>query len=85
VAHAAATLTIVLTQNRVLQQPTPTFLVVHFNDMATALDPGERHARFISWAEKNGITINGITPAKFTGRGMGIVAAKDLKVYITSP
>lgn len=52
--------------------------------MATALDPGERHTLFISWAEENGIIINGVAPAKFSGRGMGIVAAKDLKVYITS-
>lgn len=48
--------------------------------MATALDPGEEHTLFIDWAEKNGVEINGVAPAKFVGRGMGIVAAKDLKV-----
>jgi hypothetical protein len=45
-----------------------------------ALDPGEEHTRFVEWASKNGVDINGIAPAKFVGRGMGIVAAKDLKV-----
>lgn len=50
--------------------------------MTPALDPGEEHTRFVEWAEKNGVTINGIAPAKFVDRGMGIVAARDLKVSI---
>lgn len=48
--------------------------------MAAALSPGEQHTKFVAWAEDNGVTINGITPAKFIDRGMGIVAAKDIKV-----
>ncbi|KAF2648297.1 SET domain-containing protein [Lophiostoma macrostomum CBS 122681] len=44
-----------------------------------ALDPGQEHARFVSWAEKNGVTIDGVAPARFVGRGIGIVAARDLK------
>jgi hypothetical protein len=48
--------------------------------MAAALDPGEEHTRFVEWASENGVKINGVAPAKFVGRGMGIVAAKDLKV-----
>jgi hypothetical protein len=48
--------------------------------MAAALDPGEEHTKFVSWAEDNGVDINGIAPARFVGRGMGIVAAKDIKV-----
>ena len=48
--------------------------------MAAALSPGEDHTRFVEWAENNGVDINGIAPAQFVGRGMGIVAAKDLKV-----
>ncbi|KAF1958636.1 SET domain-containing protein [Byssothecium circinans] len=47
--------------------------------MAAALDPGEEHTQFVDWAQANGVTINGIAPAKFVNRGMGIVAAKDLK------
>lgn len=45
-----------------------------------ALDPGEEHTRFTEWAKRNGVQINGVAPAKFVDRGMGIVAAKDLKV-----
>jgi hypothetical protein len=48
--------------------------------MKPALDPGEGHTKFVEWAENNGVTIDGIAPAKFVDRGMGIVAAKDLKV-----
>ncbi|KAF2709686.1 SET domain-containing protein [Pleomassaria siparia CBS 279.74] len=47
--------------------------------MAAALIPSESHTRFVDWAEKNGVEINGIAPAKFVGSGMGIVAARDLK------
>lgn len=47
--------------------------------MTVALDPGEQHTKFIAWAEDHGVTINGIAPAKFVDRGMGIVAAKDIK------
>ncbi|KAH7405726.1 hypothetical protein DE146DRAFT_609344 [Phaeosphaeria sp. MPI-PUGE-AT-0046c] len=48
--------------------------------MTAALDPGEQHTKFVSWAEANGVEIDGIAPASFVGRGMGIVAAKDIKV-----
>jgi hypothetical protein len=48
--------------------------------MAAALDPGEQHTKFIDWAKSNGVDINGIAPARFSGRGMGIVAAKHIKV-----
>ena len=48
--------------------------------MAAALDPGEEHTKFVEWAENNGVTINGIAPARFVDRGMGIVAARDLEV-----
>lgn len=48
--------------------------------MVLALDPGEKHTKFVSWAEANGVEIDGIAPAKFVDRGMGIVAAKNIKV-----
>jgi hypothetical protein len=51
--------------------------------MAAALNPGEEHTEFVAWAEDNGVEINGIAPAKFVDRGMGIVAAKDIKVSFT--
>ncbi|KAH7078619.1 hypothetical protein FB567DRAFT_534308 [Paraphoma chrysanthemicola] len=47
--------------------------------MAAALNPGEEHTKFVTWAEENGVQIDGIAPAKFVDRGMGIVAAKDVK------
>ena len=50
------------------------------NSMTPALDPGEEHTKFVAWSEQNGVTINGIAPAKFVDRGMGIVAAHDLRV-----
>ncbi|KZM23298.1 uncharacterized protein EKO05_0004501 [Ascochyta rabiei] len=49
------------------------------NNMTAALDPGEEHASFVEWARGHGVTINGIAPAKFVDRGMGIVAARDLE------
>jgi hypothetical protein len=51
--------------------------------MAAALDPGEQHTKFVAWAEDHGVSINGIAPASFVDRGMGIVAAKDIKVSRT--
>jgi hypothetical protein len=50
------------------------------NNMAAALDPGEEHTKFVEWSENNGVTINGIAPARFVDRGMGIVAARELEV-----
>lgn len=51
--------------------------------MTAALDPGENHTRFVEWAEANGVEINGIAPARFVDRGVGIVAAHDIKVSPT--
>jgi hypothetical protein len=60
-----------------------TFIVYSSGVMATmaaALDPGEQHAEFVAWAEGNGVEINNVAPARFVDRGMGIVAANDIKV-----
>lgn len=46
---------------------------------AAALDPGEEHTRFVQWAEQKGVEINKVAPARFVDRGMGIVAASDIK------
>ena len=51
--------------------------------MTAALDPGEQHTQFVDWAKFNGVEIDGIASARFSGRGMGIVAAKDIKVSPT--
>ncbi|OCK79513.1 SET domain-containing protein [Lepidopterella palustris CBS 459.81] len=47
--------------------------------MAAVLSPGEAHDVFIKWAKEQGIEMNGVAPATFVGRGIGIVAARDLK------
>ena len=52
----------------------------HTDIMAAALPPGEQHEFFIKWANKQGIEMNGVALAKFAGRGIGIVAARDLIV-----
>ncbi|KAF2021586.1 SET domain-containing protein [Aaosphaeria arxii CBS 175.79] len=44
-----------------------------------ALNPGDEHDRFVAWASDHGVEVDGIAPAKFVGRGMGIVAARDIK------
>ncbi|KAH7381565.1 hypothetical protein BKA66DRAFT_441980 [Pyrenochaeta sp. MPI-SDFR-AT-0127] len=49
--------------------------------MAAALDPGEQHTKFMAWAEEHGVTINGVAPAQFVDRGMGIVAARDIEDF----
>ncbi|GME35689.1 set domain-containing protein [Neofusicoccum parvum] len=45
-----------------------------------APSPGPEHERFISWAKDQlGVTIDGVTPAKLPGRGLGVLATKPLK------
>jgi len=43
---------------------------------------GEKHDRFTQWAKERGVKINGVAPARFPGRGLGIAAKKDIKVQI---
>jgi hypothetical protein len=38
------------------------------------------HEKFTDWAIEKGVKINGIRPHRFEGRGLGIIAEKDLKV-----
>ncbi|KAE9372392.1 SET domain-containing protein [Stipitochalara longipes BDJ] len=37
------------------------------------------HEKFTEWAIEKGVKINGIRPHRFEGRGLGIIADKDLK------
>ncbi|KAK7731359.1 hypothetical protein SLS57_001298 [Botryosphaeria dothidea] len=42
--------------------------------------PGPEHEHFISWAKDQlGVTIDGVTPTKLPGRGLGVLATKPLK------
>jgi len=40
----------------------------------------EKHIEFTKWVITQGVTINGIAAHKFPGRGLGIIAEKNLKV-----
>ena len=42
------------------------------------------HEHFTEWATEKGVEINGIRPHRFEGRGLGIIAEKDLKVRAIS-
>jgi len=42
------------------------------------------HGKFTEWAIEKGVKINGIRPHRFEGRGLGIIAEKDLKVRANS-
>jgi hypothetical protein len=41
------------------------------------------HNKFTEWAIEKGVKINGIKPHRFEGRGLGIIAEKDLEVRRT--
>lgn len=42
--------------------------------------PGEDHEAFTEWALAQGIFTNGVTPARFPGRGLGMMATRKIKV-----
>jgi hypothetical protein len=42
--------------------------------------PGEEHEAFTEWAISNGIDTNAVTPARFQGRGLGMMATRSIKV-----
>ncbi|PYI07124.1 SET domain-containing protein [Aspergillus sclerotiicarbonarius CBS 121057] len=41
--------------------------------------PGEQHELFTKWAVTQGIVINGVSPAKFAGRGLGMIATRKIE------
>ncbi|RAH49862.1 ribosomal N-lysine methyltransferase, partial [Aspergillus brunneoviolaceus CBS 621.78] len=47
--------------------------------MATDESPGEEHVAFMRWAKSQGVTINGITPARFPGRRLGMKATRTIE------
>jgi hypothetical protein len=38
------------------------------------------HTEFMTWAISQGVEINGVTPARFPGRGLGLVTDRTVKV-----
>ncbi|KAK7513322.1 uncharacterized protein IWZ02DRAFT_78687 [Phyllosticta citriasiana] len=47
--------------------------------MTLPASPGPEHDAFIAWAEARGVTINGVAPARLPGRGLGVVATREVK------
>ncbi|PYH80763.1 ribosomal N-lysine methyltransferase [Aspergillus uvarum CBS 121591] len=41
--------------------------------------PGEQHEAFTEWALSQGIIINGVSPARFPGRGLGMIATRHVE------
>lgn len=46
----------------------------------TVSSPGAPHGAFTTWATAQGVKINGVEPAKISGRGLGIVARRRIEV-----
>lgn len=42
--------------------------------------PGEEHEAFTEWAFENGVKTDAVTPARLQGRGLGMVATRNIKV-----
>ncbi|KAJ5114689.1 hypothetical protein NUU61_000448 [Penicillium alfredii] len=40
--------------------------------------PGEDHATFTEWALSQGVVTNGVTPARFSGRGLGMITTRNI-------
>jgi len=46
-----------------------------YSDQASA-----KHLAFTEWSKKEGVVIDGVKSAAFLGKGLGIVAARHIKV-----
>lgn len=44
--------------------------------------PGEDHEAFTEWALAQGVIANSVTPARFPGRGLGMIATRKIKVRL---
>jgi hypothetical protein len=42
--------------------------------------PGETHEVFTEWAISHGVDIKAVTPARFQGSGLGMMATRTIKV-----
>ncbi|KAK8204772.1 hypothetical protein IWZ00DRAFT_85305 [Phyllosticta capitalensis] len=47
--------------------------------MTLPASPGPEHDAFIAWAQDRGVRINGVAPARLPGRGLGVVATREVK------
>lgn len=46
----------------------------------TVSPPGAQHEAFTEWVKAEGVRISGVTPAKISGRGLGIVTERRIEV-----
>jgi len=53
--------------------------------MGEALWPGKAHEIFTNWADDRNVKINGVAPARFAGRGLGIAAKRKIQVALSEP
>lgn len=44
------------------------------------METADRHKRFVAWAKRKGVVVNGIEPAQIPGQGVGVIASRDIKV-----
>jgi hypothetical protein len=42
------------------------------------------HVSFTQWAKSQGVEINGVAPADFPGRRLGMVATREIEVRLSS-
>ena len=48
--------------------------------MVDIIPPTNHHTLFVDWAKEQGVLIDGVWPAEIAGRGIGVVAQRNLKV-----
>lgn len=48
--------------------------------MSSDWSPGEVHETFTEWALAQGVIANKVRPARFPGRGLGMIATEPIKV-----
>ncbi|KAL2786557.1 hypothetical protein BJX66DRAFT_328524 [Aspergillus keveii] len=41
--------------------------------------PGEDHEQFVQWAISQGVIVDGVGPARFQGRGLGMIAMREIQ------
>ncbi|OKL63442.1 hypothetical protein UA08_01982 [Talaromyces atroroseus] len=47
--------------------------------MSAYSPPGEEHVAFMQWAIDQAVKVNGVEPARIPGRGLGMIATKDIQ------
>lgn len=47
--------------------------------------PGANHEAFTEWALSQGVMTDAVTPARFPGRGLGMMATRKIKVGRNKP